>query len=180
MNKAILQKSERIYDFLLKFYPKKYRQEFGEEMKYVFSQSLKDAYRKNGEQGVITLWGRTIIDAGKSLFIQHRENREGGVTMNSKNTDLIMQNKVFLWIVLATGSILMIPLVAMQFTSEVDWKLGDFVIIGILLFGMSSLFVITARKVKKKYRVAVGIAFVLAILYLWAELAVGIFTNLGS
>jgi hypothetical protein len=111
MNKAVIRQSVRIYDFLLKFYPKSYRQKFGEEMKYVFSESLKDAYIKNGEQGIFTLWTRTIIDAGKSLVTQHLENQKGGAHMKTKNADIIMQNKIFIWIALATGLILLIPLI---------------------------------------------------------------------
>ncbi len=181
MSKAVINRSKRIYGFLLKFYPKNYRQEFGEEMKYVLSESLKDAYTENGEQGIITLWARTIIDAGKSLLAQHLENQKGGDSMKTKSNDIIMQNKVFIWIALATGLILLIPLIAMQFSGEWDWDVPDFIIIGILLFGMGSLFVLTARKIRKNsHRVAVGIVFAIALLYIWAELAVGIFTNLGS
>ena len=92
-----------------------------------------------------------------------------------------MQNKVFLWIALATGLILLIPLIAMQFTSEVNWTLWDFRAMGVLLFGTASLFVLAARKIRNNsHRIAIGIAFAVALLYLWAELAVGIFTNWGS
>src|SRR5689334_22388920 len=144
MNNALVRRSERLYDFVLQFYPKSYRQAFGEEMKYVFSESLKEAYAENGDQGVITLWGRTIIDAGKSLILQHIENQKERQSMQPKNTDIVMQNKVFTYIALATAAILAIPLIAMQFTSDVDWGPLDFTIIGVLLFGMGSLFVLTA------------------------------------
>lgn len=80
-----------------------------------------------------------------------------------------------------TGLILLIPLVAMQFKDDVSWDLSDFIIMGILLFGMGSMFVMVARKVRKKsHRIAIAIAFLITLLYIWAELAVGIFTNLGS
>jgi hypothetical protein len=159
----------------LKFYPKSYRQEFGEEMKYVFSESLKDAYKENGEQGIINLWARTIIDAGKSLVIQYVENQNKGDSMKTKNTDIIMQNKVIMWIALATGLILLIPLIAMQFTSEVDWTLSDFVIAGALLFGTGLIFVLTARKMDKiVYRVALGVALGAVLSLVWIQLAVGI------
>lgn len=100
--------------------------------------------------------------------------------MKTKPTDLIMQNKIFLWIALATAGLLSIPLIAMQFTSEVNWTPGDFIVMGILLFGMGSLFVLTARMIDKKFRVAIGMMFIAALLWLWAELAVGVFTNWGS
>jgi hypothetical protein len=163
----------------LRFYPKSYRQEFVEEMKYVFSESLKDAYTKHGEQGIIQLWARTIIDAGKNLITQYVETQKGGDSMKTKSNDIIMQNKVIIWIALATGLILLIPLIAMQFTGEVAWTLSDFVIAGALLFGTGLMFVLTARKTRK-YRAVIGIAFAAALLYLWAELAIGIFTTWGS
>jgi hypothetical protein len=79
-------------------------------------------------------------------------------------------------VVLATAAILMIPLVAMQFTSEVDWKLNDFAIMGVLISGTGFLYVLATRFVRHtQYRVAIGATLALALLLAWAELAVGIF-----
>ncbi len=101
--------------------------------------------------------------------------------MKRKNTDIIMQNKIFTWIALATCVILSIPLIAMQFKSDVNWELSDFIIMGVLLFGMGSAFVLVARKFRDNFnRVLIGFTFLLLFIYIWAELAVGIFTNLGS
>jgi hypothetical protein len=98
------------------------------------------------------------------------------MNMQTKTTDIIMQNKIFLWIALFTGFILLIPLL-----SGWDWDETDFIIIGILLFGMGSLFVLTARNIKSgSKRMFVGGIFLIAVLYIWAELAVGIFFNFGS
>lgn len=90
------------------------------------------------------------------------------------------QNTIFLWIAAISGVILLIPFVAMQFSREVVWALGDFVIMGLMLFGAGSGFVLVARQLNKKYWVITGVVIGLAFLYLWAELAVGIFTNWGS
>lgn len=91
-------------------------------------------------------------------------------------TDIVMQNKVFLWIALATGFILLIPLISMQFTSDVNWTLFDFVVAGTLLFGTGLVFVLTARRFPR-IRVIIGAVLAALLVYLWAELAVGIFTN---
>jgi hypothetical protein len=101
-------------------------------------------------------------------------------TMDAKSNDLLSRNRVFLWNAIGTSFLLLIPFIAMQFTSEVDWTLGDFVAMGVLTFGITSMFVLVARKVQRKNRFAVGVAFALAFLWLWAELAVGVFTNWGS
>lgn len=100
--------------------------------------------------------------------------------MNPKTNDLVFRNSIFIWIALATLAILLVPLVAMQLTNEVRWNASDFVVMGSLLFGMASLFVLVARRAARNRRVLVGMLFLAAFTYIWAELAVGVFTNLGS
>ncbi len=73
--------------------------------------------------------------------------------------DLMEQTKIFLWIALATGFILLVPLIAMQFTSEVNWQLNDFIVMGILLFGMGTIYVHIARVAPRKYRSLIAMAF---------------------
>ena len=91
-----------------------------------------------------------------------------------KRNDIILQNKIFLWIAAATGIILSIPLITMQFTSEVKWTLSDFIIMGILLFGTGFVFVHVARVTARKYRILIGTVFLAALLLIWVHLAVGI------
>ena len=91
----------------------------------------------------------------------------------------LMRNTVFAWLALATGLLLLIPLIAMQFTTEVNWDETDFIVMGLLLYGSGSLFVLLARKLPRRHWMAVGIATGVLFVYVWAELAVGIFTNLG-
>lgn len=180
MNKTAIRRSERIFDFLLKLYPKQYRQEFGEEMKYVFSESLKDAYR---EHGIVAFWTRTVMDTGKSIAREY--NKKGGDGMKTKHTDIITDNKIFLWLAAATLALLVIPYVLTMRDGNIEnvgwnWRGGDYVFGFVMIFGFSSLFVLAARRVKKKNRLFLGVAIALAFLYLWAEFAVGIFTNWGS
>lgn len=89
--------------------------------------------------------------------------------------------KSLLTVTLVTAAILMIPLVAMQFTGEVNWTVSDFVIMGILLSLTGLVLTFALRKVRtaKSRLIAAGLIG-LGFLYCWAELAVGIFTNLGS
>ncbi len=90
-----------------------------------------------------------------------------------------MQKKVFLWIAVVTGGLLLISLIAMQFTNQVVWSLSDFAIAGILIFGSGSILALTIKKFPK-HKTIIIVTIVIAFLWLWAELAVGIFTNWGS
>lgn len=85
-------------------------------------------------------------------------------------------NKRLTGILLGATGILLIPLVAMQFTNEVDWKTRDFIIMGVLLYGTGLACEFVLRKVKSTgYRIVIC-AIILILLFLtWAELAVGIF-----
>lgn len=82
-------------------------------------------------------------------------------------------------ILLATVGILLVPLLAMQFSSDVNWSLMDFVIMGCLLFA-TGLLLDTVWHKGGKYRGAGAVVVVVLFLWLWAELAVGVFTHWGS
>lgn len=87
-----------------------------------------------------------------------------------------MRNKRLFIIAIIVGLILLIPAIAMQFTDEVNWDLGDFTVAGILLLVMGLLFDLVIRKVNKsEYRIIIYVVIVVVFLLIWAELAVGIF-----
>jgi len=74
--------------------------------------------------------------------------------------------------------LLLIPLIAMQFTNEVSWTIADFVVMGFLLLGTGLIIELILKKVKKPaFRIVFGITAVLSFLLVWAELAVGIFDS---
>jgi len=76
---------------------------------------------------------------------------------------------------LITGSLLLIPLVAMQFTREVVWTLSDFVFAGVLFFGTGLAYELVAnRKGSFAYRGAVGLALAAGLLLVWVNAAVGL------
>ena len=79
-------------------------------------------------------------------------------------------------IVLTSFLLLLIPLIAMQFTDEVNWATSDFVVALALMLGFGLLFEVVLRKITNlKYRIAIGLFLLLCFLLIWAELAVGIF-----
>lgn len=82
-----------------------------------------------------------------------------------------------LYIILTTAAVLLlVPLIAMQFSSGVDWDAVDFLIAGVLLFGTGLVVEFVLRKVKKmEYRIVLCLAIFGILFLVWAELAVGIF-----
>lgn len=85
-------------------------------------------------------------------------------------------NKRLVIILSAATALLAVPLIAMQFTTEVDWTASDFVIMGILLFSTGLLCEFTLRKVKSARNRLILCAAILFVFFLiWAELAVGVF-----
>lgn len=88
----------------------------------------------------------------------------------------MLQNKRLAGIMLTAALLLLVPLIAMQFTNEVKWGPFDFLVAAVLLFGTGLLCEWTLRKVKKTpYRIAILAGLLIALLLIWAELAVGIF-----
>jgi hypothetical protein len=86
-----------------------------------------------------------------------------------------MRNKNIIRIALVTAFILLLPLVAMQFTDEVVWDLADFAIAGVLLFGAGLTYQLVASKEGTiAYRAAVGVAVATALILVWINLAVGL------
>ena len=82
---------------------------------------------------------------------------------------------MMLRVALVTGLLLLVPLVAMQFTDEVRWNLADFVVAGALLFGAGATYhLLAARTDNLAYRAAVGVAVGAALMLVWANLAVGL------
>jgi len=84
---------------------------------------------------------------------------------------------------LATTMILLVPLVAMQWTREVAWTGLDFAAAAVLLAGAGLACLRTARRVARlrawQRVLAVGAVLVLAAA-IWVELAVGVVLGVGS
>lgn len=75
----------------------------------------------------------------------------------------------------AAGLLLLVPLVAMQFTNEVNWTAFDFAFAGALILAVGATFEIAVRKTgSTAFRIAVGIALAAGFLLIWINGAVGI------
>ncbi|MDH3744090.1 MAG: hypothetical protein OES47_03195 [Acidobacteriota bacterium] len=74
--------------------------------------------------------------------------------------------------------VLLLPLLAMQFTEEVAWNLADFFIFGAMLAGAGGSYELASRLTRNTaYRTAVGVALAAAFILIWMNLAVGILGN---
>lgn len=72
--------------------------------------------------------------------------------------------------------LMLIPFLAMQITSEVNWDLFDFVVMGTLLLITGLAIEMVTRKMKSPtLKTGLCLGILLLLLLIWAELAVGIF-----
>ena len=70
--------------------------------------------------------------------------------------------------------LLLLPLVAMRFTDEVDWTAADFLFAAVLLGSVGLAFEIIVRKSRSlSFRLGAGLAIVAAFLTVWVNAAVG-------
>ena len=85
----------------------------------------------------------------------------------------VMKN--ILRILAITAGILLIPLIAMQFTDEVNWTLSDFMVVGVGLIGFGLMYELFVKKIANtQYRTIAAVVLTGVFLLLWVELAVGI------
>jgi hypothetical protein len=70
--------------------------------------------------------------------------------------------------------LLLLPLAAMQFSTEVDWSFSDFVVMGALLGGSGLVLELMTRKATSlSYRFGMTVAVAASFLLIWVNLAVG-------
>jgi hypothetical protein len=74
-------------------------------------------------------------------------------------------------------ALVLMPLVAMQFTSEVNWTLSDFVFAIIMLGSVGLGLELAVRKGNRAYTMAAALALLVSFLSFWFTGAVGIIGN---
>lgn len=128
------------------------------------AQTFSDILRERAEDG------KRLFACAVWMFV---ETCAGIIRENMAS--IMARNRNIVRIALATASILLVPLVAMQFTDEVVWSLTDFIIAGALLFGTGLAYELVARQARSiVYRLAAGVALGTALFLVWANLAVGL------
>jgi hypothetical protein len=78
-------------------------------------------------------------------------------------------------VTLSTALVLSVPLVAQQFTDEVNWSVADFLVMGVLIFSAGLSYVLITRYVTNiVHKAAIVMALGSTFLMIWANLAVGL------
>lgn len=82
-----------------------------------------------------------------------------------------------------SGAVLIqiIPLVATLLSDEFNWSFTDFIFSWVMfsLAGLAYLF-FTQKSTDSTKKLLIGMLVAIVFLYVWAEFAVGVFTNFGS
>ena len=159
----------RWYAGLLRFYPRPFRERFGEPMAQTFTDLARERSDRNGSVHRFAL----------GTFA---ETAAGIVRENAMHT--MMQNRNYLRWVLITAAVLAVPALSMAFnlaipdpgsgTDGVNWGPMDFAIMGVLILGSGLLYEYATRRARNTaQKAAVGIAAAAGLFLVWANLAVG-------
>ncbi|MCJ8318368.1 MAG: hypothetical protein MJK12_01960 [Colwellia sp.] len=92
--------------------------------------------------------------------------------MKFNSRELIFIKRGLRCTAMVTALILLIPLVAMQLTNEVNWGELDFIVMALLCSIVGGSYVLLAI-IRPQSRVLIGISLAALFVLIWAELAVG-------
>lgn len=85
-----------------------------------------------------------------------------------------MMNKK--WVDFSPLLILLLPLIGMFFSNEINWSFFDFIVMGILILSLSFSIKQVLKSTKNiNYRILIIALILILFLLIWAELAVGVF-----
>ena len=87
-----------------------------------------------------------------------------------------MTKKKILRVLLVAAALLAIPLVMTNVSEEWDWNLVDFIVMGALIVGAGVAYELIASRLRTNVAKLTALLLTgIALAYVWAELAVGIF-----
>lgn len=92
------------------------------------------------------------------------------------NKSVSIAPRIIIRLVIVTGVLLLVPLVAMRLSDNVHWTAFDFVAAAVVLLAAGLACELTLAYVRSTKRRVIALATILALLALvWVELAVGLF-----
>lgn len=142
------------YAMLLRLYPQRFREQFGEGMAQTFHDLCQE--REGGRQGLfgLVLW----------IFC------ETFVGIIGENTTHMSQlGKTMLRVALGALAVWMVPLVASQFVEDWHWGVGGFAFVYVLFFLTGLVITLVARNMAVwSYKAGVGVAVVAGFVLGWS------------
>ena len=101
-------------------------------------------------------------------------NGTGGEGMGGAGSGMARGNRLRVAVWMLAAGLFLLPLVAMQFTDEVQWTVFDFVVWAVMLLVACGAYELVARmSPSRHYRLGAGVAIVTGFLVFWANGAVG-------
>jgi len=144
-----------LYAKLLRFYPKPYRERFGEGMEQTFNDLLRE---RAGED-------RGLFDCALWMFVE----TSAGIIREQLN--YISMQKSIIRVALVTAGILLIPFFGNIYVDGWNWHWYTFVLAGTLLFGAGLTYEFVAKRMSNKaYKFAVGLAVGTAFILSWGNM----------
>ena len=153
-----LSRYRAVFSYLLRLYPRQYRQRYGESMEQTFSDLLRE--RAAAKRGLFACAVWMCCDTAFGII---REQ------INS------MRIQLATYFIIGALSLLLIPFFAMQFQIQGwDWKLSDFVIMSVLLTGAGLAMATATNSAFPLRKRVIGLTIVGLLVILYVHMAVGL------
>jgi hypothetical protein len=147
---------------LLRFYPRSYRERFGESMEQTFNDICRERIAAGKGMAHFLVW----VFAETSVGII----REYGASKMTQN----ITRRLVAWAVFV-ALLLIVPVLGNVYVEGWNWGPFDFVFATVLLYGSALTYELVARTGRTTaYRAAVGLAVATGLLLIWVNAAVGI------
>jgi hypothetical protein len=164
-----IRRYRRWYGRLLRFYPRPFRDRFGEPMAQTFTDLARE--RTDANRGLLAFALGTFAETSAGIITENLAH-------------MTTQPMNYLRWILVTAAVLVVPALAMVFNivvpdpdsgiDGVNWGPMDFAIAGVLVLGAGLLYEFASSRGRTvAHRAAVGIAVATSLFLIWVNLAVG-------
>ncbi len=151
----------RLYASLVRLYPKKYRERYGEGMLQTFNDMCNERIRSRSRESVFLFILSTFAETFLHLFLQHLSSP--------------VMSKTFLRPLLITLGILVLPAIGELTVESWDWGPAGFLLMGTLLFVTFLMIELLAKQSSNTlYKIAVALTTLTTFGIIYVNLAVGI------